>query len=135
MSIGNIKTAYTSLDLGILRSNGDFLLMVQNDPTTINYNVNGVSMKVRYYYYTWGKVIITIISLTDVISPGTGGPFNITIPYNVNYSQSAVSVVGYTTDSNTNFIFPGSVTNFVNGVNFQIITGVLGKGCIVAIGI
>jgi hypothetical protein len=52
MSLGNLKRSfYTSFNLGQIRSDTNNVVVIQNDPTVVNFSQNGVTMTLKYYIY------------------------------------------------------------------------------------
>jgi hypothetical protein len=77
--------------------------------------------------------------MTNIVTP-SGGPFTVTIAYNVNFTNCSASVNAISTNEGPSTIPQASVQNIGTGITFQIIGGLGGsgsvaKGCIVAIGI
>jgi hypothetical protein len=141
MSTGNLKrSSYTSFDLGQIRSDTNNLRLIQNGPTVVNYSdANGVTMTLTYYYYTWGNIKVRIIKMTNIFTP-SGGPFKVTIAYNLNFTNCSVGVNANTVNAGPSIIIQTTITNLGTGVSFQITGGIGGpgitsKGCIIAIGI
>jgi hypothetical protein len=93
-------------------------------------------MTLTYYYYMWGNIKVRIIKMTNIFTP-SGGPFTVTIAYNVNFTNCSVNVNANSVTTG-GLVDPGTINNFGTGVSFEL-SGGLGspntEGCIVAIGI
>jgi hypothetical protein len=118
MSVGNLKrSSYTSFDLGQIRSDTANLRLIQNDPTVVNYSDdNGVTMTLTYYYYMWGNIKVRVIKLTNIVTP-SGGPFTVTIAYNLNFTNCSVNV-NASSVATGGYINPTTINNLGTGVSF-----------------
>jgi hypothetical protein len=140
MSTGNLKkSSYSSFDISQIRGDNTSLILLQNGPLVVNYNSGGVTMTLTYYYYTWGNVKIVIIKMTNITTGGSPS-YTVTLAYNVNFNNCSVLVGGISTDSGSFIVIPNSTTNLGTGVSFKLVgtlggSGVVVKGCVVAIGI